>query len=128
MPLLLLSLPLLPRAVGIITSPTGAAVRDIRTVAKRRFAGIPLVLAPVSVQGPAAAVAERGHAVDKAHIEVTVCAHGAAHRHREVGAEPRDSRAANLKLRSDRHGRADRQLERGEIGGDLRTVHVVRID
>ena len=49
------SLPLLPRAVGIITSPTGAAVRDIRTVTKRRFAGIPLVLAPVSVQGPAAA-------------------------------------------------------------------------
>ena len=49
------SLPLLPRAVGIITSPTGAAVRDIRTVAKRRFVGIPLVLAPVSVQGPAAA-------------------------------------------------------------------------
>lgn len=48
-------LPLLPRAVGIITSPTGAAVRDIRTVAKRRFAGIPLVLAPVVVQGPAAA-------------------------------------------------------------------------
>ncbi|WP_018703169.1 exodeoxyribonuclease VII large subunit [Anaeromusa acidaminophila] len=48
-------LPLLPRAVGIITSPTGAAVRDIRTVAKRRFAGIPLVLAPVVVQGPIAA-------------------------------------------------------------------------
>ena len=48
------SLPLLPRAVGIITSPTGAAVRDIRTVTKRRFAGIPLVLAPVSVQGPVA--------------------------------------------------------------------------
>ena len=50
-----LPLPLLPRAVGIITSPTGAAVRDIHTVAKRRFAGIPLVLAPVVVQGPAAA-------------------------------------------------------------------------
>ena len=48
-------LPLLPRAVGIITSPTGAAVRDIHTVAKRRFAGIPLVLAPVVVQGPTAA-------------------------------------------------------------------------
>ena len=48
-------LPLLPRAVGIITSPTGAAVRDIRTVAKRRFAGIPLILSPVAVQGPAAA-------------------------------------------------------------------------
>nr|WP_320145760.1 exodeoxyribonuclease VII large subunit [uncultured Anaeromusa sp.] len=48
-------LPLLPRAVGIVTSPTGAAVRDICTVAKRRFAGIPLVLAPVAVQGPAAA-------------------------------------------------------------------------
>lgn len=44
-------LPLLPKAVGIITSPTGAAIRDIVTVAKRRNAGIPLYLYPVQVQG-----------------------------------------------------------------------------
>lgn len=45
------SLPVLPRAVGIITSPTGAAVRDIITVAKRRHPSIELVLFPVQVQG-----------------------------------------------------------------------------
>ncbi|SDD36503.1 Exodeoxyribonuclease 7 large subunit [Sporomusa acidovorans DSM 3132] len=42
---------LLPRAIGIVTSPTGAALRDIVTVAKRRHPGIPLVLYPVQVQG-----------------------------------------------------------------------------
>ncbi|HMM21273.1 MAG TPA: exodeoxyribonuclease VII large subunit [Selenomonadales bacterium] len=47
-------LPLLPAAVGIVTSPTGAAVRDIVTVAKRRHPGVPLVLFPVQVQGPEA--------------------------------------------------------------------------
>ncbi|MEN6412554.1 MAG: exodeoxyribonuclease VII large subunit [Veillonellales bacterium] len=44
-------LPLLPKAVGIITSPTGAAVKDIITVSKRRFSGVPLILFPVQVQG-----------------------------------------------------------------------------
>lgn len=48
-------LPLLPQAVGVVTSRTGAAVRDIRSVAKRRFPGMPLLLAPVTVQGPGAA-------------------------------------------------------------------------
>ena len=47
-------LPLLPSTVGMVTSPTGAAVRDIVTVAKRRHPGIPLVLYPVQVQGPEA--------------------------------------------------------------------------
>ncbi len=47
-------LPALPRAVGIVTSPTGAAVRDIITVAKRRHPGVRLVLLPVQVQGPEA--------------------------------------------------------------------------
>jgi exodeoxyribonuclease VII large subunit len=47
-------LPILPRAVGIVTSPTGAAVRDVITVAKRRHPGIRLVLVPVQVQGPEA--------------------------------------------------------------------------
>ncbi len=44
-------LKLLPRSVGVVTSPTGAALRDIITVAKRRHPGIPLVLYPVQVQG-----------------------------------------------------------------------------
>ncbi|SCM80131.1 Exodeoxyribonuclease 7 large subunit [uncultured Sporomusa sp.] len=44
-------LPLIPQAIGIITSPTGAALRDIITVAKRRHPGIPLILYPVQVQG-----------------------------------------------------------------------------
>lgn len=47
-------LPLLPRAVGVITSPTGAALRDIVTVAERRHAGVQLCLIPVLVQGPEA--------------------------------------------------------------------------
>lgn len=47
-------LPMLPQAVGIVTSPTGAAVRDIITVAKRRHPGVRLVLLPVQVQGPEA--------------------------------------------------------------------------
>jgi len=44
-------IPFLPRAVGLVTSPTGAALRDIVTVAKRRHPGIPLLLAPAQVQG-----------------------------------------------------------------------------
>ncbi len=45
------SLPKYPSAIGIITSPTGAAVRDIIKVSKRRNSGIFLVLCPVLVQG-----------------------------------------------------------------------------
>ena len=44
-------LPFFPGEIGIITSPTGAAIRDIITVAKRRNPGISLVLYPVKVQG-----------------------------------------------------------------------------
>ena len=48
-------LPLLPRKVGIVTSSSGAVLHDIRTVAGRRFPGIPLVLRPAQVQGEGAA-------------------------------------------------------------------------
>ncbi len=48
-------LPLLPRAVGIVTSSTGAVLHDIRTVAARRFPGVRLVLRPAKVQGEGAA-------------------------------------------------------------------------
>lgn len=48
-------LPPLPRAIGIITSPTGAAVRDILNVLRRRHADLRVTLFPTSVQGKQAA-------------------------------------------------------------------------
>jgi exodeoxyribonuclease VII large subunit len=48
-------LPTLPKRIGIITSPTGAAVRDILHVLARRFAAIPVLIYPVAVQGASAA-------------------------------------------------------------------------
>jgi exodeoxyribonuclease VII large subunit len=44
-------LPLLPRRIGIVTSPTGAAVRDILNVIERRFANVHVLLYPARVQG-----------------------------------------------------------------------------
>ena len=44
-------LPTLPMRVGIVTSPTGAAIRDIIATFKRRFPAIPLLVYPVAVQG-----------------------------------------------------------------------------
>lgn len=58
-------LPPLPRSIGVVTSPTGAAVRDIVTVLRRRFAGIPVVVYPVPVQG-AGAGAEIARAITRA--------------------------------------------------------------
>lgn len=48
-------LPVLPQHVGIVTSPTGAAIRDILQVLERRFANLHVVLAPARVQGEGAA-------------------------------------------------------------------------
>ena len=45
------SLPLIPKTIGIITSPSGAAIRDILSVLARRFPGIPVIIYPVMVQG-----------------------------------------------------------------------------
>jgi exodeoxyribonuclease VII large subunit len=48
-------LPRLPRRIGVITSPTGAAIRDILSILRRRFPAIPVLIYPVPVQGTAAA-------------------------------------------------------------------------
>ena len=48
-------LPRFPRAVGIVTSPTGAAIRDMVTVLRRRWPAINIVVAPAPVQGMGAA-------------------------------------------------------------------------
>jgi exodeoxyribonuclease VII large subunit len=48
-------LPLLPSRIGLITSPTGAAVRDVVRILKRRFHNVHLTLYPVRVQGEGSA-------------------------------------------------------------------------
>ena len=48
-------LPRYPRRIGVVTSPVGAAVRDIVKVLRGRWPGIEVVLAPVKVQGEGAA-------------------------------------------------------------------------
>lgn len=48
-------IPALPRHIAVITSPTGAAIHDILTVLRRRFASIPVSVIPVAVQGEGAA-------------------------------------------------------------------------
>jgi exodeoxyribonuclease VII large subunit len=47
-------LPELPRRVGVVTSPTGAAIRDVIQVTGQRFPSIPLLVAPTRVQGEGA--------------------------------------------------------------------------
>jgi exodeoxyribonuclease VII large subunit len=49
--------PELPGRIGVITSATGAAIRDVLSVLKRRFPAIPVLIYPVPVQGAAAAPA-----------------------------------------------------------------------
>lgn len=48
-------IPLVPQRVGVITSPTGAAIRDILNVTGRRFSNVSILLCPVKVQGEGAA-------------------------------------------------------------------------
>ena len=49
-------LPPLPRVIGVVTSPDGAALRDIIAVARRRAANVRIVLVPATVQGDNATV------------------------------------------------------------------------
>lgn len=48
-------LPFLPQKIGVVTSPTGAAIRDILNILNRRFANCEVIIAPVKVQGEGAA-------------------------------------------------------------------------
>jgi exodeoxyribonuclease VII large subunit len=48
-------IPDLPASVGVVTSPSGAAIRDIVTVLGRRFPAVRIVIYPTAVQGEAAA-------------------------------------------------------------------------
>ena len=72
-------LPLLPSRIGLITSPTGAAVRDIVRILRRRFQNVRLTLFPVRVQGEGAA-AEMVRAVEffnrRQLVDVLILARG----------------------------------------------------
>jgi exodeoxyribonuclease VII large subunit len=48
-------LPVLPRAIGVVSSPTGAVIRDMLRILRRRFRNMNVVLYPVKVQGEGAA-------------------------------------------------------------------------
>jgi exodeoxyribonuclease VII large subunit len=59
-------LPKHPRHLGVITSPTGAAIKDILSVLKRRFPNLPISIYPTQVQGEAAA-AQISQAIERAN-------------------------------------------------------------
>jgi len=72
-------LPALPRRIGVITSPTGAAIRDIVHVLGRRFAAVPVLIYPVPVQGAGAALeiaTALKRANERAECDVLILARG----------------------------------------------------
>ncbi|MGI6461717.1 MAG: exodeoxyribonuclease VII large subunit [Candidatus Hydrogenedentales bacterium] len=71
-------LPLLPKRIGIVTSPTGAAIRDILNVLQRRFANVHVLLYPARVQGSEAAgdLVEGIRALDAMGVDVMIVGRG----------------------------------------------------
>ena len=72
-------IPALPRHIGVVTSPTGAAIHDILTVLARRCPGIPVTLYPTAVQGQTATadiVAAIGRAVTHNRADVLIIGRG----------------------------------------------------
>lgn len=73
------ALPRFPRRVGVVTSPTGAAIHDILNVLKRRFASLEVQIYPVRVQGEGAAL-EIARAIDdlnrRAEVDVLIVGRG----------------------------------------------------
>jgi exodeoxyribonuclease VII large subunit len=73
------ALPTLPSRIGVITSHTGAAVRDIVSVLRRRFPAIPVVIYPTAVQGEWAApqiVAAIDTAIRRGECDVLIVGRG----------------------------------------------------
>lgn len=72
-------LPSLPRRLGVVTSPTGAAIRDVLTVLARRFPALPVLIYPVPVQGAGAAekiAAAIRQAGERAEVDVLLVTRG----------------------------------------------------
>lgn len=73
------AIPVLPSRIGVITSPSGAAIRDVLSILRRRFAAIPVVIYPAAVQGdaaPAELLAALGAAVRRAECDVLIITRG----------------------------------------------------
>lgn len=73
------SLPEIPTQIGVITSPSGAAIHDILTVLKRRFPTIPVIIYPTAVQGESAKleiVSAIVSANNEAQVDVLILARG----------------------------------------------------
>ena len=72
-------LPDLPQRIGLVTSPSGAAVRDMISVLARRFPSIPVIVYPTAVQGEFAAaqiVATINTAVERNECDVLIVGRG----------------------------------------------------
>ena len=72
-------LPMLPQRIGVVTSPTGAAIRDILNVIERRFSNVHILIYPVLVQGDEAAgqIARAINDVDRlANVDVIIVGRG----------------------------------------------------
>jgi len=72
-------IPPFPETVGVVTSPTGAAIRDILNVIGRRYSGVHIIVYPTLVQGTEAAQSIAG-AIEKANerdeVEVLIAGRG----------------------------------------------------
>ncbi len=72
-------LPALPRRVGIVTSPTGAAIRDMIRILRRRNPAVSILIAPCQVQGEAAAAsiaAALDRMDERGRVDVILCGRG----------------------------------------------------
>lgn len=72
-------LPFLPARIGVVTSPTGAVIRDILTVTRRRFPSVDILIAPVRVQGteaPAEIIRALGDLQIVQGVDVIILARG----------------------------------------------------
>ncbi len=72
-------LPGLPNKIGIITSPSGAALSDVLSVLKRRFPAIPVVIYPTAVQGdsaPGELISALSRAVQRNECDVLILCRG----------------------------------------------------
>ncbi len=73
------ALPMLPQHIGIVTSPAGAAIRDMLNVLGRRFPNLHIVIAPVRVQGEGSAAEIAGAIGDLnrlGYIDVIIAGRG----------------------------------------------------
>jgi len=73
------ALPKLPNRIGVVTSPSGAAIRDVLSVLKRRFPAVPVVIYPAAVQGDAAPtelINALSNAVERDECDVLILCRG----------------------------------------------------